>query len=108
MKKIIAIVTMLLAFTVSVNAQDKKVSSQEAAQKDIAALSAKVTMSENLKKDLTTLMVMKHDALNDAALTPEQKEHAREGYERKLLTGLNKEQRETLMKYPELLKKVTH
>jgi hypothetical protein len=35
MKKIIAVVTMLLAFTINANAQDKKVSSKEAATNDI-------------------------------------------------------------------------
>ncbi|WP_309642604.1 hypothetical protein [Flavobacterium sp.] len=108
MKKIIAVVTMLLAFTVSVNAQDKKVSSQEAAQKDIAALSSKVTISETLKQDLLTLMVMKHDALSDATLTKEQKENASKGFEHKLLSGLSKEQREVLLKDPALLKKLSH
>lgn len=107
MKKIIAVLTMLLAFTVSANAQDKKVSSQEAAQKDITALTSKITLSEDLKKDLTTLMVMKHDAKSDATLTAEQKANAMKQYERKLMSALTKEQRETLMKNPELFKKLT-
>lgn len=107
MKKIIAVVTMLLAFTISANAQDKKVSSQEAAQKDITALAAKVNLSENLKKDLTTLMVMKHDAKADVTLTPEQKANALKAYERKLLSALTKEQKDALMKDPALLKKIT-
>ena len=108
MKKIIAVVTMLLAFTVSVNAQDKKVSSQEAAQNDIAALTSKVTISETLKKDLLTLMVMKHDALSDATLTAAQKENASKSFEHKLMSGLSKEQREVLLKDPALMKKLSH
>lgn len=107
MKKIIAVLTMVLAFTISANAQDKKVSSQDAAQKDITALAAKVTLSEDLKRDLTTLMVMKHDAKADNKLTPEQKANALKQYEKKLLSALSKEQKETLMKNPELLKKLT-
>jgi hypothetical protein len=108
MKKIIAVVTMLLAFTVSVNAQDKKVSSQDAAQKDIAALTSKINITETLKKDLTTLMVMKHDALSDVTLTPAQKESALQAYAHKLMTGLSKEQGEKLKKDPALLKQLTH
>mgnify|MGYP000880251933 CR=1 FL=1 len=108
MKKIIAVVTLLLAFTVSVNAQDKKVSSLDAAQKDIAALTAKINISETLAKDLTTLMVMKHDAKSDVTLTPAQKESALQAYERKLMSGLSKEQAEKLKKDPALLKQLTH
>ena len=108
MKKIIAVVTMLLAFTISANAQDKKVSSQEAAQKDIATLASKITLSEDLKNNLTTLMVMKHDAKSDATLTPAQKENALNAYERKLLSALNKEQQETVKKNPEFLRKLMH
>lgn len=108
MKKIIAVVTMLLAFTISANAQDKKVSSQEAAQKDIATLASKITLPEDLKKDLTTLMVMKHDAKSDVTLTQAQKENALNAYERKLLSALSKEQQETLKKNPEFLRKLMH
>ncbi len=108
MKKIIAVVTMLLAFTISANAQDKKVSSQEAAQKDIATLATKITLPEDLKKDLTTLMVMKHDAKSDVTLTQAQKENALNAYERKLLSALSKEQQETLKKNPEFLRKLMH
>lgn len=108
MKKIIAVVTMLLAFTISANAQDKKVSSQEAAQKDIATLATKITLSEDLKNNLMTLMVMKHDAKSDATLTQVQKDNALNAYERKLLGALSKEQRETLQKNPEFLKKLMH
>ena len=108
MKKIIAIVTMLLAFTISANAQDKKISSEEAAKKDIAMLATKITMSDDLKSNLTTLMVMKHDAKSDVTLTQAQKENALNAYERKLLGGLSKEQQETIKKNPEFLRKLMH
>ena len=108
MKKIIAVVTLLLAFTINANAQDKKVSSKEAATNDIEALAAKVTISETLKADLLTLMTMKHDALSDVTLTPAQKESALQAYAHKLMTGLSKEQGEKLKKDPALLKQLTH
>jgi len=108
MKKIIAVVTMLLAFTINANAQDKKVSSKEAATNDIEALAAKVTISETLKADLLTLMTMKHDALSDQTLTKEQKASARKAYEHKLMSGLSKAQREQLLKNPDLVKKLTN
>jgi len=71
-------------------------------------LSAKVTISETLKADLLTLMTMKHDALSDQTLTKEQKESAIKAYEHKLMSGLSKAQREQLLKYPDLVKKLTH
>ena len=65
-------------------------------------------MTETLKKDLLTLMVMKHDALSDATLTKEQKENASKSFEHKLMSGLSKEQREVLLKDPALMKKLSH
>ena len=62
MKKVISLVVVFFAFVLNASAQDMKMSSDEAAKKDIAALVSKVTVAENLKKDLYSLMVMKHDA----------------------------------------------
>lgn len=108
MKKVIALVTLLLAFTINVNAQEKKMSAQESAKNDIMALAAKVKISENLQKDLTTLMTMKHETMSDATLSKEKKENARQAYEHKLMSGLTPEQRNQLAKYPDLLKQLTH
>lgn len=119
MKKLIAILILFFAFSMQAEAQNKKsttkqskqtvqISSQQAAQNDITALAAKVKISETLQKDLTTLMTMKHDALSDATLTKEQKDAALKGYEHKLMSGLNQEQRNELAKYPDLLKQLTH
>jgi len=108
MKKVIALVTLLLAFTINVNAQEKKMSAQESAKNDIMALAAKVKISESLLKDLTTLMIMKHETMSDATLSKEKKENARQAYEHKLMSGLTPEQRNQLAKYPDLLKQLTH
>lgn len=108
MKKIIALATLLLAFTVNVNAQEKKMSPQESAKNDITALAAKVKMSETLQQDLITLMTMKHETMSDASISNEKKEHARKSYEHKLMSGLTPDQRTELMKYPELVKQLTH
>jgi hypothetical protein len=91
-----------------VNAQEKKMSAQESAKNDIMALAAKVKISESLQKDLTTLMIMKHETMSDATLSKEKKENARQAYEHKLMSGLNPEQRNQLAKYPDLLKQLTH
>jgi len=106
MKKLIAVLTLLFAVTFSANAQDKKVSSQDAAQKDIAALVQKVTISESLKKDFYTLMVMKHDALAEAK-TQAQRDAIAEAYGHKVLGGLDKEQRSIVEKDKNLLKQLS-
>jgi hypothetical protein len=53
-------------------------------------------------------MTMKHETMTDASLSNEKKEHARQAYEHKLMSGLNQEQRNQLAKYPELVKQITH
>ncbi len=108
MKKLIAVVALFFAFTVSANAQDKKnVDSSEAAKKDVAALIEKITITENLKKDFYTMMVMKHDELAQAK-TKAEKDNISTFYERKVMGGLDKEQRQTLTNNPALLKQLTH
>jgi exopolyphosphatase/pppGpp-phosphohydrolase len=109
MKKLIAVVTMVLAFTISAQAQDKKaaVNVNDAAQKDVAALLEKVTVDQTLKQDMYTLMVMKHEMLADAKSSAD-KQKVSEMIEHKILSGVSKEQRQTLTSNPELLKQLTH
>ena len=108
MKKLIAVLTLLLAFTVGANAQDKKVSNEEAAQKDVAALVQKVTISESLKKDMQTLMVMKHEALSNPSNTAADKENISKRFERKVLAGLTEAQRAVVIADAALLKQISH
>jgi hypothetical protein len=118
MKKLFAFATLLLAFTVTANAQNKNttaptnaqenVSSEAAAKSDISSLIEKITINGDLKKDLYTLMVMKHDQLADPKLTQKDKEAIYKTYERKVMAGLNPEQRKQLQENPELLKKISH
>lgn len=110
MKKLIAVATLFFAFTISANAQDKKssqLSSSEAAQKDVAALVEKISLNENFKKDMYTLMTMKHDQLSQAK-TKADKDQISAAIEHKILSGLNKEQRQVLTNDPALLKQLTH
>jgi hypothetical protein len=108
MKKIIALVILFFAFTINMNAQEKKMSAQESAKNDITALASKVKISESLQKDLITLMTMKHETMSDASLSIEKKENARKAYEHKLMSGLSPEQRAELAKHPNLVKQLTH
>jgi len=107
MKKLIAVVTMLLAFTVSANAQDKKMSAEEAAKKDVAALVAKITINEDLKNDMYTLMIIKHNELA-AAKSAADKARVSEEIEHKILSGVNKEQRQILTSDAALMKQLSH
>ncbi len=108
MKKIIAIIAVMLAFTVNAQAQAKKTTSLEAAKKDIALLASRIKMDETLKADLTTLMVTKHDILSDPKISEADKETASKQYIRKLMSALNEEQKKVLHSDPELLKKLVH
>lgn len=109
MKKFIAIVTMLLAFTVSMNAQERRVSSQQAATNDITKLTAKIKdINPTLKADLTTLMVSKHDGLSNPALSEAEKANLSKHTLRKLMSGLSEAQRNELLKYPELVNELSH
>ena|SRR6476620_2303997 len=117
MKKLIAVVTLALAFTLSANAQNKKaaaapekekISNQEAAKKDVMALLEKVSIDESLKNDMYTLMLMKYDELSTPKLTAAQKDEISTRYERKILGGLNDEQRKQVMSDPALLHRLTH
>lgn len=108
MKKLIAVVTMAVAFTVSAQAQDKKAANyNDAAQKDVAALVEKVTIDQTLKQDMYTLMVMKHQMLAEAK-SPAEKQKVTDMIEHKILSGVSKEQRQTLTNNPELLKQLSH
>lgn len=107
MKKLIAVVTMLLAFTVSANAQDKKMSVEEAAKKDVAALVEKLNINGDLKNDMYTLMIIKYNELA-AAKSAADKAKVSEEIEHKILSGLNKEQRKILTSDAALLKQVSH
>ena len=108
MKKLIAAVTLLFAFTISTQAQDKKVTVEQAATTDVAALGQKVTLNESLKKDMYTLMVMKHESLSDATLTAAQKSDISKTYIHKVMAGLTPEQRTAVSGDAKLMKQLAN
>jgi len=108
MKKVISIVVLFFAYTLNSAAQDLKMNADEAAKKDIAALISKITITENLKKDLYTLMVMKHEALANPKLTATEKENISKIFENKLMAGLTEEQRKQLSSDSELFQRMSH
>ncbi|MGV1010865.1 MAG: hypothetical protein ACOYBS_00325 [Flavobacterium sp.] len=102
MKKIIAIASLFLAFSFNANAQEaskvKSVTTETreaitpaSISKNIEDLTKLVTMDESLKKDFTTLLNMRMDALNGAQ-SEQEKKAIFEAFGKKLLGGLSPEQ----------------
>ena len=98
MKKIIAIVALIFAFSFNANAQDQKtvkgykveVITTESIAKDHDALIKTVSMNESLKKDMMTLLSMRMESVNGAR--EEDKKAIFERYSAKMLSGLTPEQ----------------
>lgn len=111
MKKLIAALTLLLAFTINANAQDKKVtqySSKELGQKDADELTALVGLSETQSADYARLFEHKYKTLEDKNLSQERKDVLAKVIEDKVRAGLNAEQTAKLEKNKELFTRLTH
>lgn len=122
MKKIIAVLTLFLAFTIGANAQDKKGLSKEeiaknetlrkelppevAGKNDAVELVKFVGLDESNVEIYTRLFAKKHKVLAYEGLTAEKKAELTRSIEAKLRAGLTAEQMEKLDRNPELLKKL--
>lgn len=117
MKKLIAVVTLMLAFSINANAQDKKVAVKEmtnqlspeiASKKDAGELSEYLGLTETQNNDFARLFEMKHWTLQDKSLSEERKTEMRRIVDSKLRASLNDEQISKLEKNPALLKKLVN
>ncbi|QYJ68471.1 hypothetical protein [Flavobacterium litorale] len=120
MKKIIAIVTIMLALGYSANAQQRnattavkqqnveKVAIQKAAQKDLKALSDFVQLDDNQKQAFLGLFEYKHRDLATPNFSQERKDILAEVMEAKLNATLTADQAEKLSKNTALLQQLTH
>jgi predicted nucleic acid-binding Zn-ribbon protein len=117
MKKIIAITILTLAFSFNSNAQDaakakniKTENNPELIQKniakDVADIDKTVTLNESLKRDFTTLLNMRAEALSNAR-TEEDRKALNERFSTKLLGGLTASQLELLKGNKELYNRLT-
>jgi hypothetical protein len=108
MKRIIAIFTLFFAFSFNANAQEFKVlsvnnsASNEKNQKTIIIdqvekISKIVTIDESLKSDLTSLLFMRNEAIENSK-TEEEKKAVYERFTSKLLSAFNEEQIQELKK----------
>ena len=122
MKKIIAVLTLVLAFTLGANAQDKKGLSKEeiakteklrkelppevAGKNDAIELIKYIGLDESKVEIYGRLFAKKHKVLASEGITTEKKAELSRGIEAKLRAGLTPEQMEKLDKNPELLSRL--
>jgi hypothetical protein len=121
MKKIVTVVTLMLAFTISANAQDKKnlqekkadkkevivLSPVEAAKKDAAAIVEFLGLKESQEQDFVRLFEMKHQLMQDSEVSIERKKEMSIIVSHKIFASIENDQQVKLHSNPELLKKLT-
>lgn len=84
MKKIVTVITLMLAFTISANAQDKKqakadtkevfvLTPSEAAKNDAVAITEYLDLNESQTNDFASLFQMKHEVMQDLNASTERK-----------------------------------
>lgn len=108
MKKILAIFTFVLAFTVSAQAQDKKVSPESKGRQDAVELVDYLKLNSTDLENFSRLFQMKHEMLAKPGLTEQKKNEVYTIMERKIEGTLEGAQMEKLRANPELFKKLTH
>ena len=105
MKKLIFVLTLLFAFTMNVNAQDKK-SIEENATKEAAMLTETVGLTKSQTDDFYRLFEMKYTTLADANLSVERKQEFLRIVMMKVEASLNADQMTKLQANTELLDRI--
>ncbi len=120
MKKLVLIASLFFAFASNMNAQEAKKSEDRntanmskeeliktQAVNAIDQLDNMVSLNSDLKSNLTQLLFMREEAMNNSKSVEERKAIFTK-YGQKLIGGLSEEQKRTLQaKNPELFKKLT-
>nr|WP_294776621.1 hypothetical protein [uncultured Flavobacterium sp.] len=107
MKKLIAALTLMLAFSINANAQDKKeLTATEKGKKEAAELTQFLGLSATQNDDFYRLFEQKHRILEDTTLSAERKIEVSKVIEAKIRATLDGAQMEKLEKNPDLLKKL--
>ena len=107
MKKLIAVVTLLLAFSINANAQDKsELTSTDKGKKEAAMLTEYLGLNDTQNADFTRLFTQKYTVLEDKTLSAERKQELSRVIDAKIRASLDGNQIEKLEKNPELLKKL--
>jgi hypothetical protein len=119
MKKIFAALTLILAFTINANAQEKtqaltaekfqikkELPSAEKGKKDAALLTEFLGLNATQNVDFFRLFEQKHKILEDQNLSEERRKEVARIIEGKIRASLDGYQIEKLEKNPELLKRL--
>ena len=107
MKKFIAIVTLLFAFSIQVNGQNKvELTSTEKGTKEAAMLTDYLGLNETQNADFARLFIQKHTVLEDKMLSAESKAELSKIIEAKIRASIDGELIERLVKNQELFKKL--
>lgn len=109
MKKIVAVITLLLAFTISAQAQDskKKDAPELAAKKEAVEMREFLGLSAGQQDDFSRLLQMKHEVLNDQQATEERKKEMSRIVGLKIEASLDADQLAKLKGNTALWKKLT-
>ncbi len=111
MKKVIAILTLLLAFTINVNAQqDNKVTAPKtsvAAREDAASLTKFLELTPIQENDFARLFTKKYKILENPESKPEQRDQAVRMTDAKIRATLTDAQMSKLEENKELYAKMT-
>ena len=97
MKKIIVSILFLLAFSISGNAQVKKLTTQELAKKDAVTLTEFLGLNDTQKDDFYRLFVMKYEVFNNPDASKERKEETKNIMRAKIEASLDAKQFERLL-----------
>ena len=109
MKKIIAALTLMIAFSINANAQDKDTpTSYELGKKQAAELTEYLGLDDIQTENFTRLFEQKISVLENKNLTPERKEEFSRVVEAKIRGTLDQNQMERLEKNKELFQKLIH
>jgi len=105
MKKFIAALTLLLAFSINANAQDKKeLTSAEKGKKEAVALAQYLDLNETQTADFQRLFEQKHRTLEDKTLSQDRRAEVSRIIEMKIRATLTEAQMEKLQVNKDLFK----
>ncbi|WP_284651408.1 hypothetical protein [Flavobacterium terrisoli] len=105
MKKFIAALTLLLAFSINANAQDKKeLTSTEKGKQEAVALAQYLDLNETMTADFARLFEQKHRTLADKTLSQERRAEVSRVIEAKVAATLTDAQLTKLKQNKDLYK----
>jgi hypothetical protein len=108
MKKLIAVLTLFLAFTIGANAQESKAKTSDAeARQDTAKLNELVGLTQTQQDDFVPLFNMKYKTLSNPDLSNDRKKEMSRIVEMKIRASLTADQLQKLDAKPTVLAELT-